>query len=324
MWKLLVSLLYIFYVFLDSIDGAAFIIPSEEKPPAFADQEGCYVSSLNRVLPYNKPYSPQDGKSCVQYTCNSDNTTSGYSCGVIGVSEPCSIVPGNLFLPYPQCCDGVSCPKQPNPEDPEVEKTPEEEDQPADSDTPVDPEQATDYPGEEESAHTKQPTETEDTSNFEVYYIPQNNLRTPMCAYVIHSLLGVRDDIPPNCLPAVGKPAETADEDPEQPKEKLVATPEEISVVDPVIGDNIPPNRLPIVDEPTELADEDPEQPKQKTLAKPVEVPIVDPGREPVIGPVAEPIVFPSVGPGPQDEPSGLNHQPLQTLPVEPPKTVDS
>ncbi|XP_067002559.2 uncharacterized protein [Anabrus simplex] len=35
---------------------------------------------------------------------------SGYGCGTVTVEPPCEIVPGNLSLPYPDCCPQGYCP----------------------------------------------------------------------------------------------------------------------------------------------------------------------------------------------------------------------
>ncbi|KAJ2951287.1 hypothetical protein O0L34_g5688 [Tuta absoluta] len=403
MCKIFFTILYIFYVLrIDSVDGAAFIIPSEKTPPEFADQEGCYLSELNRVLPYNKPFSPQDGKSCVQYTCNSDNTTSGYTCGAMFIAEPCTRVPGNLFLPYPQCCDGVSCPKQPSQEDPDLEKIPEEEDQAADLDPPVGPTRpcptcpyppvdpvpdtveksntvATDYPGTEKLSHTEESSDTDGTSDFEVVYIPPNAPHAPICGYVIHSLSGVRDDIPPYCLPiyqlhekpvdnSMAKPAVDPTVDPgREPVIGPVAQP----IEDPAVGLAIEPIdkpvNNPVVDPEPELKSNDTlpmlkpptqppidpicaysdESPEGTSIARPPYCPpLKDLVPPPVIDPVPSPPKRPSKPaicyypttagdsanaklycpprPDPvlaesQDEPSNLSHQPVRTLPVQPP-----
>ncbi|KAF9424228.1 hypothetical protein HW555_000621 [Spodoptera exigua] len=82
----------------------------EEKPKEMAHLEGCYVLALKRVLPYNTPFSPQDGGACLQFNCRRDNITSIFSCGTLHVGDNgCAIVSGDKYLPYPDCCDRGVC-----------------------------------------------------------------------------------------------------------------------------------------------------------------------------------------------------------------------
>ncbi|KAF9801769.1 hypothetical protein SFRURICE_014923 [Spodoptera frugiperda] len=91
------------------VSAVALQLP-EEKPKEMAHLEGCYIPALNRVLPYDKPFSPQNGETCVQFQCRKDNITSIFSCGTLHVGDSgCAIVPGDKYLPYPECCDRGVC-----------------------------------------------------------------------------------------------------------------------------------------------------------------------------------------------------------------------
>ncbi|XP_049875477.1 uncharacterized protein LOC126373368 [Pectinophora gossypiella] len=113
----LIIFIFLTLEFKNYVDAAAWILPPQEKPKKYAHLKGCYVPELDKVLRYDKPYSPCDGESCIQYTCNTDGNTYFYSCGVISEGEGCKIIPGNKYLPYPKCCDSVECKKRPVPVD---------------------------------------------------------------------------------------------------------------------------------------------------------------------------------------------------------------
>ncbi|XP_073946395.1 uncharacterized protein [Choristoneura fumiferana] len=91
-----------------SVYAAVGIYPAEPKPPGFADQEGCYLTIFNAVLPFNKPYYPSDNKSCEQYTCWTSGETQVFSCGSIGFPPNCRLVK-DLTLDYPNCCGQIVC-----------------------------------------------------------------------------------------------------------------------------------------------------------------------------------------------------------------------
>ncbi|XP_073945853.1 uncharacterized protein [Choristoneura fumiferana] len=88
--------------------AAVGIYPAVPKPPGFADQEGCYLSKFNAVLPFNKPYFPTDDTSCEQYTCGTNGETQVYTCGLLAFSSNCHLVT-DITLDYPKCCGDVVC-----------------------------------------------------------------------------------------------------------------------------------------------------------------------------------------------------------------------
>ncbi|KAL0829365.1 hypothetical protein ABMA28_004142 [Loxostege sticticalis] len=99
---------------LKPVYTAVFIQPPVEKPAEFANEEGCYNPDLNKVLPYNVAFSPQDGKTCMQYSCNTDGYTQIFTCGALGVGPGCRKVPGDLTKPYPDCCETMVCDSLPS------------------------------------------------------------------------------------------------------------------------------------------------------------------------------------------------------------------
>ncbi|XP_063385037.1 fibronectin-binding protein A [Cydia fagiglandana] len=88
--------------------SAVAIYPYKPKPAEFADQEGCYIKDLNLVLPYKTPYYPKGEKSCLQYTCQTNNQTQLFSCGVLAYPGNCHLE-YDYSLDYPKCCGTLVC-----------------------------------------------------------------------------------------------------------------------------------------------------------------------------------------------------------------------
>ncbi|KAL0829364.1 hypothetical protein ABMA28_004142 [Loxostege sticticalis] len=104
----------VFLLFVESVYNAAVLQAPVIKPDEFANEEGCYNPDLNKVLPYNVAFSPQDGKTCMQYSCNTDGYTQIFTCGALGVGPGCRKVPGDLTKPYPDCCETMVCDSLPS------------------------------------------------------------------------------------------------------------------------------------------------------------------------------------------------------------------
>ncbi|KAL4715839.1 hypothetical protein ACJJTC_006418 [Scirpophaga incertulas] len=106
MQKLIV--LFCVAVFAEVAYSAVSILPPQEKPAALADQPGCYVPELNRVVPPNQPYAPVDG-NCNEYRCSDNGWTSIVSCGAVAGTAECPVTPGDSSRPYPDCCARPVC-----------------------------------------------------------------------------------------------------------------------------------------------------------------------------------------------------------------------
>ncbi|KAI8432395.1 hypothetical protein MSG28_004793 [Choristoneura fumiferana] len=82
--------------------------PTEEKPPEFADQEGCYLKEANKVFPYDTRVDADDG-SCTQYLCSkSNNEIQKFSCEPVPILYGCKTVL-DLTKGYPGCCPKEEC-----------------------------------------------------------------------------------------------------------------------------------------------------------------------------------------------------------------------
>ncbi|XP_023944506.2 uncharacterized protein LOC112050466 [Bicyclus anynana] len=92
-----------------SVEAYIGIIPEEEKPAKFADQEGCYFSKFDRVLPVGVPYTPIDGSTCVKYTCQESKIITEEGCGAKRISTNCEHGPADYTKPFPDCCEKVRC-----------------------------------------------------------------------------------------------------------------------------------------------------------------------------------------------------------------------
>ncbi|CAH2100430.1 unnamed protein product [Euphydryas editha] len=78
----------------------------EPKPEKFKDQEGCYITDLDEVIPFGS--SKPSKSSCMEYRCGTDLITY-VSCGAVGTAPPCKLVTDSK-KPFPQCCPKLSCP----------------------------------------------------------------------------------------------------------------------------------------------------------------------------------------------------------------------
>ncbi|XP_059062915.1 uncharacterized protein LOC131855636 isoform X2 [Achroia grisella] len=101
MFKFLVCICLTLMVFCE----AKNIDKPIEKPAGQAKQERCYVKELNTVLPFNKTYTPPDGRICAQYMCNKNETISVKKCEVIELTKGWEKFEGVKTEPYPACCD---------------------------------------------------------------------------------------------------------------------------------------------------------------------------------------------------------------------------
>ncbi|XP_045452175.1 uncharacterized protein LOC123661229 [Melitaea cinxia] len=86
--------------------AAVFLGPLEPKPEKFKDQEGCYVSDLNEVIPHGQAKPAKS--SCMEYRCSS-NLMTYVTCGTVFTAPPCKLVQ-EKEKPYPGCCQKVWCP----------------------------------------------------------------------------------------------------------------------------------------------------------------------------------------------------------------------
>ncbi|XP_063385036.1 uncharacterized protein LOC134671182 [Cydia fagiglandana] len=86
-------------------NAAVALYKAQEKPAQFANQEGCYLEHLNKVIPYGD-YYPEN--SCYKYTCDADNITQTFSCGLVEVDKRCALV-SNEKAAYPDCCPIEIC-----------------------------------------------------------------------------------------------------------------------------------------------------------------------------------------------------------------------
>ncbi|XP_063384917.1 uncharacterized protein LOC134671063 [Cydia fagiglandana] len=86
-------------------NAAVALYKAQEKPAQFANQEGCYLEHLNKVIPYGD-YYPEN--SCYKYTCDTDNITQTFSCGLVEVDKRCALV-SNEKAAYPDCCPIEIC-----------------------------------------------------------------------------------------------------------------------------------------------------------------------------------------------------------------------
>ncbi|XP_061376943.1 uncharacterized protein LOC133318760 [Danaus plexippus] len=108
-YNMLKILIFYMLIIYKNINAAVAIYPPEEKPEAFKDEKGCYLSSLKRLLDVDVPYSPQDGVSCVEYLCKESGDTYLFTCGSLAAGNGREVVAGNKTLPYPECCDSIEC-----------------------------------------------------------------------------------------------------------------------------------------------------------------------------------------------------------------------
>ncbi|XP_063384916.1 la1-like protein 15 [Cydia fagiglandana] len=81
--------------------------PPQEKPTEFANQEGCYIAALNKVLPYEKPYYPD--QKCERYNCQRNGETRWETCGAVLVKPGCRKSEVDLSKRYPDCCPTEVC-----------------------------------------------------------------------------------------------------------------------------------------------------------------------------------------------------------------------
>ncbi|XP_063625058.1 uncharacterized protein LOC134796771 [Cydia splendana] len=86
-------------------NAAVALYKAQKKPAEFANQDGCYLEHLNKVIPYGD-YYPEN--SCYKYTCDTDNITQTFSCGVVEVDKRCALV-SNEKAAYPDCCPIEIC-----------------------------------------------------------------------------------------------------------------------------------------------------------------------------------------------------------------------
>lgn len=96
------------FVWLSAVvytNAAVALYKAQEMPAEFANEEGCYIEHLNKVIPYGD-YYPE--KSCYKYTCDTDNITQAFSCGVVVVDKRCALV-SNEAANYPDCCPTEMC-----------------------------------------------------------------------------------------------------------------------------------------------------------------------------------------------------------------------
>ncbi|XP_063538377.1 uncharacterized protein LOC134747698 [Cydia strobilella] len=103
MYCLCISLVLISTVMYTN--AAVALYKAQEKPTEFANEEGCYLEHLNKVIPYGD-YYPE--KSCYKYTCDTDNITQTFSCGVVEVDKRCALV-SNEEADYPDFCPTEIC-----------------------------------------------------------------------------------------------------------------------------------------------------------------------------------------------------------------------
>ncbi|XP_045452182.1 U-scoloptoxin(16)-Ssd1a-like [Melitaea cinxia] len=86
--------------------AAVGIGPLEPKPEKFKDQEGCYVSDLDEVIPFGQAKPAKS--SCMEYRCRSNSITY-VTCGATDAVPPCKLVE-DKGKPYPDCCKKIWCP----------------------------------------------------------------------------------------------------------------------------------------------------------------------------------------------------------------------
>ncbi|XP_061716968.1 uncharacterized protein LOC133524832 [Cydia pomonella] len=97
-----------FLVFVSVSYAAVARFSTEEKPVDLANQEGCYISKINRVLPYDVNFYPNT--DCAVYICQSSNNETLYeTCGAIAISDGCRRSAIDNSKQYPDCCYKEVC-----------------------------------------------------------------------------------------------------------------------------------------------------------------------------------------------------------------------
>ncbi|XP_061717773.1 uncharacterized protein LOC133525523 [Cydia pomonella] len=100
----------VFLALLEIAYSAVHFQPYVEKPAEFADQDGCYIPELNKVVPYEEPYRPADGKPCAIYVCHTNNETQIDTCGNAVVPDGCQrIIPTPEKRTADNCCGFIIC-----------------------------------------------------------------------------------------------------------------------------------------------------------------------------------------------------------------------
>ncbi|XP_063384879.1 uncharacterized protein LOC134670989 [Cydia fagiglandana] len=100
--------LFGFLAFVSVSYAAVAIFPAEEKPVDLANQEGCYISKIYRVLPYDVNFYPNT--DCAVYICKSSNNQTLYeTCGVKAIRDGCRRSAIDNSKQYPDCCDQEVC-----------------------------------------------------------------------------------------------------------------------------------------------------------------------------------------------------------------------
>ncbi|XP_047998710.1 uncharacterized protein LOC125236066 [Leguminivora glycinivorella] len=97
-----------FLAFVSVSYAAIARFPAEEKPIDLAGQDGCYISKLKRVLPYDVKFYPNI--DCAVYICNkSTNETLYETCGARAIRDGCRRTAIDNSKQYPACCDQEVC-----------------------------------------------------------------------------------------------------------------------------------------------------------------------------------------------------------------------
>ncbi|XP_063538148.1 uncharacterized protein LOC134747454 [Cydia strobilella] len=97
-----------FLAFVSVSYAAITSLAPEDKPVDLANQEGCYISKLNRVLPYDVTFYPNT--DCAVYICQSSNGETLYeTCGVTAIRDGCRKSVIDNSKQYPDCCSQEVC-----------------------------------------------------------------------------------------------------------------------------------------------------------------------------------------------------------------------
>ncbi|KAJ8719775.1 hypothetical protein PYW08_011950 [Mythimna loreyi] len=103
----MVSKIILFAFVVGTASAATWRSELPEKPKKFAHKEGCYIKTINDVMPFDNTIIPLG--ECIRIHCR--KTYIDYeSCGLVSTDDPkCYITKEDLTKPYPACCPEFKC-----------------------------------------------------------------------------------------------------------------------------------------------------------------------------------------------------------------------
>ncbi|KAJ8719774.1 hypothetical protein PYW08_011949 [Mythimna loreyi] len=103
----MVSKIIVFAFVVGTASAATWLSRLPEKPKELAHKQGCYVETINDVIPFGSTITPLG--ECVRIHCST--TMMDYaSCGVVATDDPkCHITDVDVSKPYPDCCPDIKC-----------------------------------------------------------------------------------------------------------------------------------------------------------------------------------------------------------------------